>query len=176
MEGYQEIDLLNSVALRSLQAFLREHGQTWAEQVPDLQAFEQELMGHLMTLGCEVLATELAHYDVVAEQVRVNDTLCSQPVTAPESYLTLMGPVQVTRHCYRPAGRGKRHVCPLELRAGIVAGYFTPAAARRAAYVSAHLPPATGAELFAELDGMQPSASSLERLPKNLSYLFTGSV
>jgi len=75
----------------------------------------------------------------------------------------------VKRHLYRPAGRSPRHICPLELQAGIVEGFFTPGAARRAAYVVAHLPPATGAALFVELGSMQPSASSLERLPKGLS-------
>jgi hypothetical protein len=169
MEAYQEINLLNSSALRQLQTFLREHRQGWAQQVPDLEAFEQGLMTQLMAVGREVLASELACYDVVAEQVRINGVQCGQPMMARETYLTTAGAVQVERHCYRPAGRGTRHVCPLEVRAGIVAGYFTPAAARQAAYVTAHLPPATGAELFGELHGMQPSASGLERLPKGLS-------
>jgi hypothetical protein len=57
----------------------------------------------------------------------------------------------------------------MELRAGIVEGFFTPAAARPAAYVVAHLPPVTGAALFEELGSMRPSASSLARLPKGLS-------
>jgi hypothetical protein len=86
-----------------------------------------------------------------------------------ETYLTSAGEVVVKRHLYRPAGRSTRHICPLELQAGIVEGFFTPVAARRAAYVVAHLPPATGAALFVELGSMQPSASSLERLPKGLS-------
>jgi len=33
----------------------------------------------------------------------------------------------------------------------------------------AHLTPREGATLFAELGGMQPSASTLDRLPKTLS-------
>ncbi len=169
MEGYQEINQLNSAALRQLNLFLRKHRQALAGPVPDLEAFEQGLMRQLMAIGREVLATELASYDVVAEQVRVNGVVCGQPTRAPETYLTSAGPVQVERHCYRPAGHGTRHVCPLEVQAGIVAGFFTPAAARQAAYVTAHLPPATGAKLFEELSGMQPSASSLERLPKDLS-------
>lgn len=169
MEAYQEINLLNSPALCGLQTFLREHRQGWAQQVPDLEAFEQGLMKHLMAVGCEVLADELARYDLVAEQVCVQGVVCGQPLVARETYLTTAGAVQIERHCYRPAGRNTRHVCPLELRAGMVAGYFTPAAARQAAYVTAHLPAASGAEWFAEMGGMHPSASSLERLPKNLS-------
>lgn len=169
MEAYQENNVLNSVAGRELQTFVCEHRQTWAQQVPDLETFEQGLMRHLMAVGREVLADELARYDVVAKQVRVEGVVCGQALVAPATYMTTSGVVSVQRHCYRPAGHGTRHVCPLELRAGIVAGYFTPAAARQAGYVTAHLPPASGAELFAELGGQQPSASSLERLPKDLS-------
>jgi hypothetical protein len=55
------------------------------------------------------------------------------------------------------------------MRVGMVAGYFTPAAARVGAYVTAHLAPVVGAELFTELGGMQPSPSELGRLPKHLS-------
>lgn len=169
MEGYQEINLLNSPALRQLNTFLREHKQSWAQETPDLEAFEQGLMRQLMAVGREVLAAELAAYDLVAKQVLVKGVRCGQPLRTPATYLTCAGPVQLERQVYRPAGRGSRHVCPLELSAGIVAGYFTPAAARQAAYVTAHLPPAVGAELFEELSGMQPSASSLARLPKDLS-------
>jgi len=169
MEAYQEINLLNSPGWQALSNFLRQHQQEWAEHMPDLERFEHELHTRVLALEREVLVTELARYDVLAEQVRVKGVVCGQALTAPETYLTTAGPVTVVRHLYRPAGYNTRHVCPLELQAGIVAGYFTPAAARQAAYVTAHLPPRLGAELFEELGGQHPSASSLERLPKNLS-------
>jgi hypothetical protein len=57
----------------------------------------------------------------------------------------------------------------LELRAGIIAGHFTPRAARQAAFVMAHLTPGESEALFDELGAMQPSRSSLDRLPKVLS-------
>ena len=169
MEGYQEINLLNSPALGALRKLLVEHHRDWLKRIPDLEIFEQNLMTHLMAFGREIMAAELAHYDVVAEQVSVNQVVCRQADCSPETYMTTAGPVQVDRHVYRPAGHSTRHVCPLELQAGIMGGFFTPAAARQAAYVTAHQPPAIGAELFAELGGMPPSASSLERLPKDLS-------
>ncbi|MBI4671763.1 MAG: hypothetical protein HY741_08870 [Chloroflexi bacterium] len=115
------------------------------------------------------MTEELACYDVAAEQVTINGVAYSQPMEDTETYMTIAGEVTVKRHLYRPAGRGTRHVCPLELRAGIIEGFFTPAAARQAAYVVAHMPPATGAALFNELGSMRPSPSSLERLPKGLS-------
>jgi len=169
MEAYPEINLLTSLAVRQLVEFMRQHHQAWAQNAPDLETFERDLHTHLLALEREILADELAHYDVDGEAVRVNGTVCPQVLTASEDYLTTAGVVKIERHLYRPPGHNTRHVCPLEMRAGIVAGFFTPAAARQAAYVVAHLPPATGADLFGELGGMQPSCSSLERLPKSLS-------
>jgi len=169
MESCQEIGFLQSPALRQLREFLQEHHQTWARQVPDLESFERGLHAHLLAVEREVVAEELKRYDVEAETITVNGVVYSQPAVASETYMTAAGPVSVERHVYRPAGRGTRHVCPLELRAGIIEGFFTPVAARQAAYVAAHLPSASGEALLVELGNMQPSASSLERLPKGLS-------
>jgi hypothetical protein len=57
----------------------------------------------------------------------------------------------------------------LELRAGIIAGHWTPRAARQAAFAVAHLTPGQSEALFDEIGGMRPSRSSLDRLPKELS-------
>jgi len=90
-------------------------------------------------------------------------------VEARETYVSAAGPVTVTRHLYRPAGRSTKSICPLELRASIVGGLWTPRAVRQGTFVMAHLTPREGATLFSDLDGMQPSASPLDRLPKTLS-------
>jgi len=169
MEAYPEIALLKSPAVRQLAEFMRQHHQAWAQSTPDLETFERDLHTHVLALEREILADELARYDLDVEAVRVNGKVCPQVLTVSEDYLTTAGVVKIERHVYRPPGHNTRHVCPLEMRAGIVEGFFTPAAARQAAYVVAHLPPATGADLFGELGGMQPSPSSLERLPKHLS-------
>lgn len=169
MEAYLETVVLKSAAWQGLKRFMQAHHQTWEQRMPDFEHFERELHTQILAVEREVLAVELARYDVQAQQVAVRDVVYGQPLTATETYLTVAGPVTVARHLYRPAGRGSRHICPLEMRAGIVAGYFTPAAARVGAYVTAHLTPTIGATLLAELQGMQPSASELGRLPKALS-------
>lgn len=169
MEAYQETDLLKSPALRELSKFLNEHGQAWAHHPPDLEAFERGLHAHVLAFERELIADELTRYDVDAAHVTIQGVVYSQPTMASESYMTAAGLVSVERHVYRPAGHGTRHICPLELRAGIIEGFFTPAAARQSAYVVAHLPPATAEALLVELGNLQPSASSLARLPKGLS-------
>ena len=60
-------------------------------------------------------------------------------------------------------------VVPLELRAGMVAGQFTPRAARQALWAVTHLTPQEVEGLFREVGNMRPSKSSLDRLPKACS-------
>lgn len=57
----------------------------------------------------------------------------------------------------------------MEVRAGIVEGYFTPMAAQNAASAVAHLTPQESETMFARMGGMTPSKSTLDRLPKGLS-------
>ncbi len=170
MKAYQENQLLQSPAGEKLLEFLEQHRQQWNQTaLPDLEQFEHELHTHLLAMERDLVAEELAAYDVEAETITVNGTGYPWAGLASETYLTAAGPVTVERNLYRPAHHRASHVCPLEMRAGIVEGFFTPAAARQAAYVTAQLPPAQGAALFGELGNMQPSPSSLERLPKGLS-------
>jgi hypothetical protein len=57
----------------------------------------------------------------------------------------------------------------LELRAGLIEGYWTPLAAKQAAWAVSHLTPQESEELFDLLGNMTPSKSTLDRLPKALS-------
>ena len=169
MEVYHRDAILQSPTLQRLGQFVREHAQQWAHGTPDFEQFEHQLHEHVTALEREWVAQELAHYDVTAEQVEVEGVPYRQTLTSPETYLSAAGPVTVMRHLYRPAGRGSKSICPLELRAGIVAGYLTPRAARHAAFVIAQLTPGESASLFDELEGMRPSRACLDRLPKELS-------
>jgi hypothetical protein len=164
-------DALQTPAMWRLAQFIRQHQHQWqgAESAPDLERFEQELHDHVMALERDLLGNELSRYDITADEVTVNGVVYRQCLESSDTYLTSAGPVSVTRHLYRPAGRGSKSICPLELRAGIVEGLWTPRAARQGAFVMAHLTPREGAELFGEFGGMQPSRSTLDRLPKTLS-------
>ena len=160
---------MQSPALGRLGQFVLEWQTRWGKSPPDFERFEHELHEHIMALECELLTAELARYDVEAEQIEVGGVTYHQALTASETYLSAAGPLRVERHLYRPGGRGSRSICPLELRAGIIAGYWTPRAARQAAFAMAHLTPGDSEALFDELGGMQPSRPSLDRLPKELS-------
>jgi hypothetical protein len=161
--------VLPSPAMQRLGQFIRDHRQQWTSGAPDFERFERDLHEMVMALECELISEELARYDVTAEEIEVGGVVYRPALTSPEVYLSAAGPVKVTRHLYRPAGRSSKSLCPLELRAGIIAGHFTPRAARQAAFVMAHLTPGESEALFDELGAMQPSRSSLDRLPKVLS-------
>jgi hypothetical protein len=169
MEVYHSDPILQSPSLHHLGQFVRAHAQKWTDGTPDFEQFERELHEHVMALEREVVTQELARYDVTAEQVEVEGVSYRHTLTSPETYLSAAGPVTVTRNLYRPAGRGSKSICPLELRAGIVGGHLTPRAARQAAFVMAQLTPGESEALFDELAGMRPSRASLDRLPKTLS-------
>jgi hypothetical protein len=171
MEVSHKNDVLPSPAAERLGQFVRQRRQQWeaAGGVGDFEVFERELHEHITALERELIAEELAHYDVDVEEVEVEGTIYSQALTSTETYLSAAGPVTVERHLYRPTGRGSKSICPLELRAGIVRGLFTPRAARQGAFAIAHLTSREAAALFVELGGMTPSHSTLDRLPKELS-------
>ena len=162
---------LQTPALARLAQFVQHHREQWseAEEAPDLERFEHELHAHIMAVERDLLVEELSRYDVTADEVTIDGMAYRQSLASTETYVSAAGPVTVTRHLYCPAGRSSKSVCPLELRAGIVGGLWTPRAARQGAFVMAHLTPREGAALFVELGGMQPSRSTLDRLPKTLS-------
>lgn len=169
MELCHKNPTLQSHTFEKLGQFVLEWQTRWGKNPPDFERFEHELHERIMALECELLTAELARYDVDVERLEVGGETYRQTLTASETYLSAAGPLSVERHLYRPPGRGSKSICPMELRAGILAGYWTPRAARQAAFAMAHLTPGDSEALFAELGGMRPSRPSLDRLPKELS-------
>lgn len=169
MEFWHRNSILQSPAVQRLGQFVQDWHTRQTDGLPDFEELERELHQHVLAIECELLATELAGYDVTAEQIEMEQVGYRYALTSSETYLSAAGPMTVMRRLYRPAGRGSRSICPLELRAGIVAGHWTPRAARQAAFAMAHLTPGDSEALFKEVGGMQPSRPSLDRLPKELS-------
>jgi hypothetical protein len=164
-----ENSILQSAAIQRLGQFVTDWHARQTDSPPDFEQFEHELHECVQAVERELLAAELGRYDVTAEQVEMGGVVYQYALTASETYLSAAGLITVTRRLYRPSGRGSRSICPLELRVGIVGGYWTPRAARQAAFVMAHLTPSDSEALFDELGSMQPSRASLDRLPKALS-------
>jgi hypothetical protein len=137
--------------------------------VEDLEAFEHELHALLMEVEAEAVGEELDRFDVNIPVVMIDGVAHRRVLRSEQTYLTAAGPVCVTRTLYSTRQEGERAVCPLDLRAGIVEGLWTPLAAKQASWAVAHLTPQEAADLFAQVGNMRPSKSSLDRLPKQLS-------
>lgn len=173
MESCHTDSFLHSPAAQQLAVFVQAQREQWAVQgemtdAPAFEHFEQELHTRVMALERELVSEELSRYDLTVKEVEVDGKVYRRSVRLPESYLTAAGCVTVERNLYEPVAAKGKSISPLELRSGIVAGYFTPRAARQGAYAMAHLTPGESEALFGELGNMQPSRSSLDRLPKVL--------
>src|SRR5918912_2798357 len=153
-------------AMDQLQDFLRQRREA-REPVEDLTAFEQELHRLFVAAEREALGHELARFDLDVPVIEVEGERHHRVLRCATTYQSAAGPVRVERSLYRPS-QGGQTVCPLDLRAGIVEGSWTPLAAKQATWVVAHLTPQEGEELFALLGNMTPSKSTLDRLPKAL--------
>ena len=130
--------------------------------------FERELHALFAQTECAVTEEALARHDVDLPLVFINSEMHRRACRCAQTYLTAAGTVSVTRTLYR-ARRGERAVAALEGKVGIVEGYWTPLAARQGAMLVSHLTPRDAEEVLATLGHMQPSKSSLDRLPKALS-------
>jgi hypothetical protein len=169
MQALQSSDLLSSDshALDQLCDFLRRRRET-CEPVADFERFEQDLHRLFVAAEREALGHELARCDLDVPQVEVEGERYDRVLRCETTYNSAAGPVRAERSLYRSL-RGGRALCPLELRAGIIEGYWTPLAAKQATWAVAHLTPQESEELFALLGNMTPSKSTLDRLPKALS-------
>src|SRR5262249_18310627 len=63
-------------------------------------------------------------------------------------------------------------LCPLELRAGLIGGLYTPVLARQVTYLMGHMTSAETSKVFTELGIAGPSSSSCDHLPKLLSTVW----
>lgn len=157
-------------AVARLRELLARRAST-AEPVENFAAFEVELAALFADARAEVLGRELERLDPRARVVEINGVACSFVGAYPKQYMTSAGKVPVTRSLFRAPG-DDRAVCPMELRAGIVEGFWTPQAAMLSTWTVAHMTSQEAEELFRRAGGMTPSRSALDRLPKDLSSRF----
>lgn len=135
----------------------------------DFNQFERELGERLREVGRQVLREEMAKGDVDAEAVLIDGEEHRRVLRSSETYMTTMGPVSVERSLYKNYGDpGAKAIPALEARLGIIGGFWTPEAAKQAAWVVSQMTPKLGEELFQRVGNMAPSKSSLDRLPKEL--------
>ena len=149
----------------------RSHG-SGAEGQMTFEAFEVALGHAVRSLKNELKAADLARYDVDANAVRVDGQAWRKCLEQqPKTSLSASGPITVARNLYRPVEGGKC-LCPLELRAGIIGGLYTPVLARQVTYLMGHMTSDEPSTVFTELGISGPSSSSCDRLPQLLSAVW----
>lgn len=159
---------LHSAAAERINEFIARRREVFGEETHNFERFEQKLHTLIMALENELVGEELSRYDLSAEKIEVEGKTYQLGSASAETYLCAAGLVTVKRHLYHLAKAGGKSICPLELRVGIIGGYFTPRAARQGAFVMAHLTSGESEAVFDEIGNMLPSRSSLDRLPKEL--------
>ncbi len=107
--------------------------------IVSVEIFEREVRQLIAEVEQEVVAEGLSQFDMDAPVVEVDGRRYTQVFRGPKRYLSAAGEVRVERSLYR-AQPGEKAICPLEMQAGIVDGYWTPLAARQGVWVTAQLP------------------------------------
>jgi hypothetical protein len=157
-------------ALAGVQAFVKDHRMRWKEMPGGFAAFEKGLHERLQAYERELVAEEMALADIDTEAITVEGTVYRRVVRGEETYMTAAGEVRVMRTLYKDrTDEAERAIVPMELRLGVVEGFWTPEAAKQTAWVVSQMTPKLGEELFQRMGNMNPSKSSLDRLPKALS-------
>jgi len=133
--------------------------------------FEQKWRGALMEVEREGMALGLKALDVTVDEIEVSGVTYSRGESTFKTYVGLAGEFAVERFLFTPneASEQARSICPLEVRAGMVVGLWTPCAAEVMAQSAAIMTPYEAERLIRKFGGFMPSRSSLDRLPKALS-------
>src|SRR5712692_2468502 len=149
----------------------RSHAGSVEAMMP-FETFEVELGKAVRGLENELKSADLARYDVEADAVLVDGKAWRKCLEQqPKTSRSASGPLTVAHTLYRPADGGKC-IGPLELRAGIIGGLYTPVLARQVAYLMGHMTSEETSQVFTELGISGPSRSSCDRLPKLLSAVW----
>lgn len=163
---------MGSAAFDDLMRFLEEAEEQPESVAGSLEEFEGKVHELFGRCEAEAVGRYLGHYDVSAEEIEVGGVRYRRKLRCEQPYTCQAGTVRVDRHLYVPAlGEGKA-ICPMELRAGIVEGWWTPRASKLMLRAAATTTPQEAEGFFGELGGMRPSRSSLDRLPKKTSEVW----
>ena len=135
--------------------------------IQHFEDYEGEVHALFAQAEREVLAEDLSSLNTDAPVIEVNGICYHRALRSPATYQSAVGPIRVQRTLYR---HGKEPcIVPIELRAGIVEGYWTPRAAKQAVWMVGQMPPGEAKSLLDLMGNMGPSESALARLPRKFN-------
>ena len=136
----------------------------------ELGAFESSLRELTMAVERSALEGELQRLDVDAPGIEVGGHGYRRTVRSPLEVVTAAGTVRVEQTMYRMrGGHGGETVGAVALRAGLVAGAVTPAAARLLCHLVAQMPPSDVSAVLQEFGALRVSTSTLDRVAKRVA-------
>lgn len=158
------------LALDELRSFLDAHPVKEDVEAAEFRRFEEALEKKMLEVQRSILAEAMAAADIDAHAIEVEGRTLRRTLRSSQTYMTSCGPIEVERTLYRDrSDPNARALAAMDLKLGIVEGFWTQRAAEQAAWVVTQMTPKKAEELFERVGSMEPSKSSLDRLPKALS-------
>jgi hypothetical protein len=155
--------------LDGIRKFLEAHAMQGKTGAREFYEFEKTLHERLLEAEREIVADVMAASDVEADAIEVEGRVHRRVLRSRQTYMTACGEVEVERWLYKDRADPTAHaLAALDLRLGIVEGFWTQRAAQQASWVVTQMTPKAAEELFGRVGNMDPSKSSLDRLPKAL--------
>ena len=162
----REIDKVLELAVEQLRTALIELGECASEGELTFWEVEKRFGEALMSFACQLLAVLLSMYDIGAKYVRFGGEIWRRGTKKrAKNYHSIWGKTRVERWTYLRCGeRGGEQLVPLEHRAGLVDGSWTPQCAEAMARLVQSVPPREAAENVEPLGVLPYSRSSFERV------------
>lgn len=155
--------------LDGVRRFLEDHAMAGKTGPRDFYDFEKALHERLLEAEREIMADVMAASDVEADAIEIEGRVHRRVLRSAQTYMTACGEVVVERWLYKDRAAPTAHaLAALDLRLGIVEGFWTQRAAEQASWVVTQMTPKKAEALFERVGNMEPSKSSLDRLPKAL--------
>lgn len=155
--------------LDGVRKFLETHAMQSKTGAREFCEFEKSLHERLLEAEREIVADVMAASDVEADAIEVEERVHRRVLRSRQTYMTACGEAEVERWLYKDRTDPTAHaLAALDLRVGIVEGFWTQRAAQQASWVVTQMTPKAAEELFGRVGNMDPSKSSLHRLPRAL--------
>ena len=134
----------------------------------DLVQVEREVQEGLNKLGRVIMGHVLASADTKVETLEFEGARWGARRESAQEYMSIFGPLKVTRSIYQKAGGGPVLV-PLDVRLGIVEKRYTPRVARLMTLGISFMPAEECARYLVEAGVAQVGKATLSRIPLDIA-------